>query len=93
MQRMQRLRPWSSGAYRPWSEILVFDDKKHDLRQILEELASNQPQRTLVGIVSKTRASGNVCSFVRKLEAAHRKERMGDILPKIRERTMVAIGG
>jgi GTP 3',8-cyclase len=27
------------------------------------------------------------------LEAAHRKERMGDILPKIRERTMVAIGG
>jgi GTP 3',8-cyclase len=27
------------------------------------------------------------------LEAAHRKGRMGDILPKIRERTMVAIGG
>ena len=27
------------------------------------------------------------------LDAAHRKERMGDILPKIRERTMVAIGG
>jgi GTP 3',8-cyclase len=27
------------------------------------------------------------------LEAAHRKERMGDLLPKIRERTMVAIGG
>jgi GTP 3',8-cyclase len=27
------------------------------------------------------------------LEAAHRKERMGDILPHIRERTMVAIGG
>jgi GTP 3',8-cyclase len=27
------------------------------------------------------------------LEAAHRKDRMGDLLPKIRERTMVAIGG
>jgi GTP 3',8-cyclase len=27
------------------------------------------------------------------LEAAHRKERMGDLLPHIRERTMVAIGG
>ncbi len=27
------------------------------------------------------------------LEAAHRKGRMGDILPQIRERTMVAIGG
>ncbi|MFN3265942.1 MAG: GTP 3',8-cyclase MoaA [Deinococcales bacterium] len=27
------------------------------------------------------------------LEAAHRKGRMGDLLPKIRERTMVAIGG
>ena len=27
------------------------------------------------------------------LEAAHQKDRMGDLLPKIRERTMVAIGG
>jgi GTP 3',8-cyclase len=27
------------------------------------------------------------------LEAAHRKERMGDLLPHVRERTMVAIGG
>jgi cyclic pyranopterin phosphate synthase len=27
------------------------------------------------------------------LEAAHRKGRMGDVLPQIRERTMVAIGG
>ena len=27
------------------------------------------------------------------LEAAHKKDRMGDLLPKIRERTMVAIGG
>ncbi len=27
------------------------------------------------------------------LEAAHRKERMGDVLPKIRERTMIGIGG
>jgi GTP 3',8-cyclase len=27
------------------------------------------------------------------LEAAHKKDRMGDLLPQIRERTMVAIGG